>query len=285
MTAAFKLPPLAAIARETGELILAMQADIVAQKDWKLKEDGSPVSPADKAAHALVTARLKKEFPGVAIVSEEAEEADNEKALQAADRFETDPLDNTSGYVHGGDTFSVNIGRIQNGVPVVGAVYFPARKELFFTGDDGKAYLQKGDVEPQEISVRKGPLADPVRVASGYNKTSFEHLAGRTIKILKYAAQYRTCMIAAGDCDISGISGGGRGHYESWDLAGPHAVLRAAGGEMVSRDGTPITYGTNTELPNPIAGSRAALAELGLLKGPKAEAPKPLKTKGPKPRL
>ena len=72
-------------------------------------------------------------------------------------------------------------------------------------------------------------------------------------------------MVAAGDCDITGINKGYQGGFDSWDTAGPHAVLKAAGGDFVTLDGKPLTYGhETTKLPEHVAGSIEALKELGL---------------------
>lgn len=262
-----KLTTLARIVKETGEHIRLMQPEIIANKndEQELKPDGSIVTTADKAANKLVCAALARHYPGIAIVSEENPEAQNAQALKAAERFDTDPLDNTTAYTHGHDGYSVNIGRIKNGVPVEGAIYFPARKELYFTADDGKAYLQHGDAPPRQIKVRSHPLRNPLQAAIGYNEQHIEHLGGAAHDVHRLPGQLRTCMVARGECDITGINKGHDGGFNSWDTAGPHAVLLAAGGDIIGTDGTPMRYPPDTvKLPDHIAGSRDALLALKL---------------------
>ncbi|MFW0776507.1 MAG: 3'(2'),5'-bisphosphate nucleotidase CysQ family protein [Rickettsiales bacterium] len=261
------LPKLAQIAKETGETVLAMQKEIVANRngEQETKRDGSVVTSADKKANQIICNKLADFFPGIPIVSEENSRESNDAALQADERFEIDPLDNTSGYVQGLDGFSVNIGRIRGGVPVAGAVYWPARKELYFTGDDGKAYLQKGNTPPQKISAKKLPLRTPLQAAVGFSERHLSHLKNFKYEIQKHPAQLRTCMVACGKCDITGINKGKGVGFDSWDTVGPHAILLAAGGDIVDTEGSPMRYNNSTEkLPDHIAGANNVLVALGL---------------------
>ncbi len=258
------LPPLVEIAVEAGDMIAAMQADIVATKNWEIKPDNSPVTPADKAAHQLIKQRLAERFPGLALVSEEGEKEDTVVALKARDRFDTDPLDNTGGFIKGLDGYSVNIGRIVDGRPTEGVVYFPARKEIFYT-QDGKAFHQKGDAAPQEIRVKGLPLRKPLQVATGFREQKVEFMEGRDYEIQKHPAQYRTCMVAMGQCDTSGLNKGPVAHYDSWDVGGAHAVLLAAGGDFITEEGKPVHYSDSTsKVPAYIAGGVDTLKALGL---------------------
>lgn len=71
--------------------------------------------------------------------------------------------------------------------------------------------------------------------------------------------------MARGECDISGINKGFDGGFNSWDTAGPHAVLCAAGGEIVSTDGKAMRYEEGSvKLPNHIAGAKDVLLALNL---------------------
>jgi len=268
-----KLTPLAEIAKEAGDTILGMQKSIVKKYDngnglqeecdgqgdkWQQKIDRSIITDADIKANQIICKALAERFPRVAVVSEENSMAQNQAALKAKDRFETDPLDNTGGYIEGRDVFSVTIGRIVGDRPTEGVIYFPAKQELYYTGEDGKAYLQKGDASPQLIQVRKG-AHDSLNVAVGFHEQNIDYLAGKDITTTLLSAQLRTCAIACGECDISGVNRGAGG-FNTWDIVGPHAVLLAAGGDMVMEDGTPLRYsGDNVTVPRHIVGSFEAL--------------------------
>ncbi|MEC9312182.1 MAG: inositol monophosphatase family protein, partial [Pseudomonadota bacterium] len=110
------------LALEAGDKIM----EIYNSDDFevKTKSDASPVTEADEAADALISAGLRAAFPDVTLVTEE----------QAATHAETattflivDPLDGTKEFVNRRGDFTVNIGWVENGVPVRGVVYAPAR--------------------------------------------------------------------------------------------------------------------------------------------------------------
>ncbi|NBX03072.1 MAG: hypothetical protein EBR02_03205 [Alphaproteobacteria bacterium] len=260
-----ELPPLAKIAKEAGDAIALMRPMIVEKQMWLEKEDKSRVTPADLWANAIVCEGLKKYAPDIAVVSEENSYESNNVALKASERFETDPLDNTTGYTKGLDGWSVNIGRIKDGVPIEGVIYFPIRKELYYT-EGGKAYLQKGDAPPQEISVKKGSLRDPLQIAAGFTEQNVEHVGGRTHELHKHPAQMRTCKVAVGECDVTGVNKGANGGFNTYDIAGPHAVLLPAGGDIIEYETKkPFRYGNGIKVPDHVGGSVDALLALGLL--------------------
>lgn len=261
------LPPLAQIAKQAGSMALAMQKAVVANQngEQQTKSDGSVLTIADLEANRTICQELERHFPNIAIISEENSDAHNAAALLGDERFDTDPIDNTSAYARGRDGFSVNIGHIKNARVIAGVIYFPARAELYFTGADDKAYLQKGDDKPREIQVAQPPLRSPLQVAVGFSQQHLAHLNGHKYDVQRFPAQLRTCMVASGVCDLTGISKGQSSGYNSWDIAGPHAVLKAAGGDIVASNGAPIKYGKGTvKIPDHIAGAKDVLKSLGL---------------------
>lgn len=258
------LTPLALVAKEAGNVVLSMQDVIVLNKNGEIehKPDGSIITPADLKAHEIILALLREQFPNLAVVSEESSEEERIAASQYDERFEMDPIDNTGGYAKGRDGFSVNLGRIEGSKPVEGVVYFPARRELYFTGEDRKAYLQKGNETPEQISVQKSPRM-PLKVVTGFSEQHLEHVSGFEFEVEQKPAQLRTCGVATGEYDVTGINKG-RGGYNSWDVAGPHAVLKAAGGEFITIDGKLLEYPVgNLKLPDHIGGARETLKSIG----------------------
>lgn len=254
------------------EHITALKAG-TAQPDhtlYEIKPDGSPVTAADLAAHRIIADAIQRDYPGIAVVSEEGEKTANKVALQQAVRFETDPVDNTGGLVGGYDKFSVNLGLVVDGVPVKGAIFFPyvdgvEGGELYYVGDDGKAYCQIGDKPPRQIIAHRGELPEPLRVVAGFGEVDMGFLGGRKHAITRDAGQHRTMQIAARKAEISSRYPGGDAGFDSWDIVGPQAVLEAAGGMIVDMSGNPLRFNSGTtKLPDHIAGSRDALIALGI---------------------
>ena len=125
------------------------------------KADDSPVTRADVAADRIIHDGLKAAFADVQIVTEERA-ATHGGARQ--DRFIlVDPLDGTKEFVKRGGDFTVNIALIENGVPVAGVVYAPAKGRLFQTLDAGGVVEETGALTLDAIGPRK-PL--PLRARS-----------------------------------------------------------------------------------------------------------------------
>lgn len=212
----------------------------------RAKSDDSPVTEADEAADALITARLRAAFPDIVLVTEEQAETHT----QSADRFIiVDPLDGTKEFVQRRGDFTVNIALVENGVPVRGVVYAPAKGRLFYTHANGHAVEENGPFDPE----RSGPTT-PIRVAQPdngalYVVASKSHRDAATdAYIRKYmvadlksaGSSLKFCLVATGEADLYPRLG----RTMEWDTAAGDAVLRGAGGEMLRfEDHQPFIYG------------------------------------------
>ena len=96
------------------------------------KADGSPVTKADHAAEEILLAEIATLAPSIQIISEENAASHNLAASQ--EFFLVDPLDGTKEFIkaRGDGAFTVNIGLIRNGDPLMGIVFAPALDRLFF---------------------------------------------------------------------------------------------------------------------------------------------------------
>jgi myo-inositol-1(or 4)-monophosphatase len=114
------------VAREAGGVLRRHRALGLTVQE---KSPGQIVTAADVEVDALVRGTLAAEFPDDALYTEET--ADSPARLSTRRVWIVDPLDATSDYVGGGDEYCVSIGLAVGGMPVLGAVYNPARDELF----------------------------------------------------------------------------------------------------------------------------------------------------------
>ena len=122
--------------------------EIYAAPDFEVraKSDASPVTEADEAADAIISAGLAEAFPGVVVITEEQAATHGQ---MARDFIIVDPLDGTKEFVQRRGDFTVNIAYVQNGVPVRGVVYAPAQKRLFYTRADGSTVEETGTFDKQ----------------------------------------------------------------------------------------------------------------------------------------
>lgn len=103
------------------------------------KEHNEIVTSADIASNQYITTELKKLFPEIPIYTEES----NVDKSESATRWIIDPLDGTTPWVWGNSGFSISIALEQDAQVVVGAVYDPVMKELFFA-EKGKGATRNG---------------------------------------------------------------------------------------------------------------------------------------------
>ncbi len=214
--------------------------------DVKLKSDNSPVTAADEAADALIFAGLRAAFPDIEIVTEEQSDSHN---ISANRFFIVDPLDGTKEFIHRRGDFTVNIALIENGKPVLGVVYAPARQRLFYTLADGKTVEEFGVFDPdvvgetKAISVTKPDNASLTVVASKSHRdqATDDYIAKYKVNAFQSAgSSLKFCLVAAGEADLYPRLG----RTMEWDTAAGHAVLQGAGGKVIRFDDhTPLTYG------------------------------------------
>lgn len=129
--------------------------------DVKSKSDNSPVTAADEAADALISAGLRAAFPDMPLVTEE--QADSHD-ITAKTFLIVDPLDGTKEFVHRRGDFTVNIALVEDGVPTRGVVYAPAKDRMFYTDGEGGSVEEMGPFDKDTVGEVK-----PIRVADSDN--------------------------------------------------------------------------------------------------------------------
>lgn len=214
--------------------------------DVKVKSDESPVTAADEAADAIISAGLRDAFPNVALVTEEQ----SASHMERADTFLiVDPLDGTKEFIHRRGDFTVNIAYVENGVPTRGVVYAPAKGRMFFTQANGNSVEESGPFDKSKIgSLNEIFVSDPdngalmvVASKSHRDQATDDYIAKYAVQDMKSAgSSLKFCLIATGEADIYPRVG----RTMEWDTAAGHAVLQGAGGKVVRFDDhTPLLYG------------------------------------------
>jgi 3'(2'), 5'-bisphosphate nucleotidase len=224
------------LALEAGDVIM----EIYNSEDFdvRAKSDSSPVTAADEAADALISSGLRDAFPEVTLVTEE--QADSH-AERAANFLIVDPLDGTKEFVQRRGDFTVNIAYVEDGVPVRGVVYAPAKGRLFYTRANGASVEEAGDLDKQsigpcaEIGVSK-PDNDALMVVaskSHRDKATDDYIAKYAVRDMTSAgSSLKFCLVATGEADLYPRLG----RTMEWDTAAGDAVLRGSGGHVVRFD-------------------------------------------------
>ena len=229
---------LADIVEEAARIILPLWRTVLTVDS---KADMSPVTEADRQAETLILKRLAERFPGVPVISEEdASEFGTPDAIGPR-FFLVDPVDGTKAFVRGDTHYTVNIGLVEDGRPVAGAVNAPAMGQTWFTTAAGA--MRRGPDAPEApVRVRRWPEGEAVALISHTMKPeTADALAGQYgfQKRLPMDSSIKLCIIAQGDADIYPR----HGPTMEWDICAAHAVLEAAGGTVKTPDGAPLAYG------------------------------------------
>lgn len=115
------------------------------------KEDESPLTKADKAAHATIQSFL--ESTNIPVLSEEGASVSYSERKLWKQFWMVDPLDGTKEFIKRNGEFTVNIALIENGCPVLGVVYVPVQKQLYYAAKSFGAYLEESSIiNPLKLS-------------------------------------------------------------------------------------------------------------------------------------
>jgi 3'(2'), 5'-bisphosphate nucleotidase len=242
------LQPVSAIVRRATAAILRVYAkgDVTATK----KGDASPLTEADLASHALIVEGLSELTPGVPVLSEESAIAAYAERRRWSSFWLVDPLDGTKEFLARNGEFTVNVALIDGHDPVLGVVGVPAR-DLVYAGAPGHGATKvEGSTAPRTIATRR-PAADPIRVVGSrsHRDATLDSLLARLGRhdLIVVGSALKFCIVAEGGADFYPRLG----PTSEWDTAAAHAVLLAAGGDVVSLDGQRLQYNARDTLLNP----------------------------------
>ena len=222
------------------------------------KEDDSPVTKADLAAHDILVSGLARLFPNILIVSEE-DSSSHQDRLEAQYYWLVDPLDGTKEFINGYDDYTVNLGLIcrdKQGLAQTrfGVMGIP-EKALYYTGGR-QLGAQKHQVK-SDGTWQSSPLSPLSRQAPDSYRvvTSRSHLNQATLDyvdaldkestLVPAGSASKFCLIAEGQADIYPRLG----PICEWDIAAGQAILEGVGGQVINPNtqSTP-SYGSKSDL-------------------------------------
>lgn len=241
------IAPLRTIARDAGKAVL----DVYARDfDVELKDDRSPLTEADRAAHRVIVAGLSQLTPSVPVLSEEAADSPAER-LGWTLFWLVDPLDGTKEFVKRNGEFTVNIALIDAHQPVLGAVLAPALGREYYGGKGIGAWRADNGNAPRPIRVAAAP-PPRLRIVGSRSHASGGELARYLEQIGEHelkpmGSSLKICLVAEGEADAYPRFG----PTSEWDTAAAHAVLDGAGGCMMGLDGQPLQYNRKESVLNP----------------------------------
>ena len=234
------MPDIQSIATQAGQSTLAFFQD--ERTKVQHKNDGSPVTLADQASEDIIIPALQSLTPHIPVIAEEQAEAGNAPDVRHHDTFWlVDPLDGTKEFIKGSPDYTVNIGLVHDGKPILGVVYIPATGDMYHGGVGIGAFYNNTSIK---VNV---PTSNVYNIVM--NKTSSATTRARTylrekgIEIGDFVmrgSSLKFCLIADGQADLYTRF---VPTYE-WDTAAAHAILLQAGGDIIDFEtGQRLAYG------------------------------------------
>lgn len=238
------LPLMLATAQQAGDLVLAMQADGLA--NITSKSSGTDlVTEADVACEKLIHRELQQHYPTIDFWGEESNQA------PTSDYFWiVDPIDGTTNFANGLPYFAVNIALNQGPTTLVGVTLELPARTLYYAQLGQGAYSRAlggnhGDGHDRRLHVNRVDNLDQAFLVTGFpyhradyddnNLAEFNHFLTR--------AQGVRCMGTAA-MDLVNVADGKFGGYwegwlNAWDAAPGVLMVREAGGKVTDYQGRP----------------------------------------------
>lgn len=240
------LEPIVSIAIEAGIAIceVYVSSDVIASQS---KADESPVTEADHRANALIVQGLQKAFPAIPIISEESPIPPYTERKSWEKFFLVDPLDGTKEFIKKNGEFTVNIGLIENGVPVLGVIVAPAIPLLYFASREVGTWKQMPGGAPERIYSRPRSVDEPLRLLgsrSHVNPKDQEYIQKQGWIIADTVAigsSLKFCWLADAQGDLLVRSSG----VNEWDAAAGDAIFRYSAPEGKTRF-SPLRYNSES---------------------------------------
>ncbi len=275
------LPEVITITQQAGELLTVFyNHHLQSSINIETKNDASPVTAADMAAHDFIEAALHKLTPDIPVLSEESADVSSRKEWS---RFWlVDPLDGTREFIKKTGEFTVNIALVEAGQVLIGVIGVPLKQQVYVASNNllshsqqpKQAYRVDADGGKHELENHRvtGPLLNTAmsRNSSRPQYTEYQQQltdVGFEFDTINAGSAYKFCLMVDGEIDLYP-----RLHPTSeWDTASGQCLLEVVGGALVDLTGRPFMYNQRDRLLN---GGFIAVIDRDLLP---AVLPKPFK--------
>ena len=215
-------------AKDAGEIILKIY-----ENDFEVqyKKDNSPLTIADQKANQIIEKYLIQ--TNIPILSEEGNHAPYQDRKKWDLVWIVDPLDGTKEFVKRNGEFTVNIALVDNGNPVLGVIYVPVSKCLYYGSSNGSFKIYNG--KKKKLPLKKfNKVFTIVGSRSHMSKETekyFDDLKKEKgpIEIVSMGSSLKICLVAEGVADVYPRFA----PTMEWDTAAGHAIAHYAGKKLV----------------------------------------------------
>ena len=214
------------------------------------KQDDTPVTTADLAAHEIIAEGLSALEPGVPVLCEEGEIPPYKQRSQWPSHWLVDPLDGTRSFAARRGEFTINVALIRDGRPVLGVVAVPVSGTCYAAVRGGGAWLRHVDGVREGIRTRRlSPRRAVVLRSRSRRHKDVDRLIARlaNVRVLVASSSLKACLVARGLADLYPAFG----PTSEWDTAAGQCLVEEAGGAMTDLALRPLRYNETESLENP----------------------------------
>ncbi len=246
-----------------GEAILEVYR--MEDREITTKKDNSPLTLADRRADTIIQEQLQP--TGIPVFTEESSDTPYHIRKNWQEYWLVDPLDGTKEFIKKNDEFTVNIALIRRNMPVLGVIYLPVFRQLYFAVE-GKGSYRMDTIDPGRMIKETDPAilfagAIPLPDIPPDGKTrivvSRSHLSPETeafiteklgedadYEMISAGSSLKFCRVAEGQATLYPRLA----PTMEWDIAAACIIVTEAGGTVTQPDGSPVLF-NKEDLHNP----------------------------------
>lgn len=211
------------------------------------KDDKSPLTQADKNANEVINSYLKQ--TNIPVISEENKQIAYEDRKDWDTCWIVDPVDGTKEFIKRNGEFTVNIALVKNQRPVLGVIYVPAIKTIYFanvaTKEAFKSELSSHNTSVNEVRTKavelqpkqEGNIIQVVGSRSHMSPETLEFMEtlkdeGKEVEVVSKGSSLKFCLVAEGNADVYPRFA----PTMEWDTAAGQAICNAVGIQVISQE-------------------------------------------------
>jgi 3'(2'), 5'-bisphosphate nucleotidase len=222
---------------EAGQEILK----VYQSEDFQVsdKSDNSPLTLADRLAHIKIASHLSQTH--IPIVSEEGDEIPYSERKNWDYLWMVDPLDGTKEFIKRNDEFTVNIALIHKGKVVLGVVYAPVLKQLYYGNVEEGAFKIENGSEPVLLTINKNQEVKTIVASRSHLSTETQNFMNQYphAEVISMGSSLKFMLVADGGAQLYPRFA----PTMEWDTAAAQAIVEAAGGLVCNYpSGEPVVY-------------------------------------------
>jgi histidinol phosphatase-like enzyme (inositol monophosphatase family) len=212
--------------------------------DVVLKQDGSPVTVADRGAEQLARSWIEERFPDDGILGEEF----GDIRPDAKRRWIIDPIDGTKSFIRRVPLWGTLIAVAEGDTVLAGCAYFPVIDEIVVAAL-GEGCFWNGapcSVSSQNAITRSTVLVTDDRFPNTVNRASaWRTLASQADVVRTWGDCYGYLLVATGRADVMLDD-----IVAPWDAAALYPIVTEAGGVFTDWRGNPTPFGDDVIATN-----------------------------------